>query len=75
MIPLQEQVISRSRQGLILALGIGDAIRSLLYGIQPHDAGTFAGVVLAMVVVTLVAALPPAIRAARVDPVVALRSE
>ena len=61
--------------GLPLALGLGDALRSLLYGVQPHDVPAFAAVVFAMVAVTLLAALVPAVRAARVNPIVAIRSE
>jgi ABC-type lipoprotein release transport system permease subunit len=43
--------------------------------VQPHDVPAFAAVVFAMVAVTLLAALVPAVRAARVNPIVAIRSE
>jgi predicted permease len=61
--------------GLPLALSVGGTLRSLLYGVQPDDPGTFAAVVLAMMAVTVFAALVPAVRAARVNPIVTLRYE
>jgi len=48
---------------------------SFLYGIQPHDALTFAAVPFVLIAVALAACWIPARRAARVDPMVALRSE
>jgi hypothetical protein len=50
-------------------------IRGLLVGVAPLDPVTFALVPLALVAVASVAALVPARRAGRVDPVAALRSE
>jgi putative ABC transport system permease protein len=61
--------------GLPPALALAEALRSLLFGVQPHDPGTFVTVALAIAAVTVVAALAPAVRAARVDPIVALRNE
>lgn len=48
---------------------------SFLYGIQPHDAMTFAVTPVALLVVALIAAWIPARRAARVNPTEALRVE
>lgn len=67
--------------GIGLALGAGGAfvlgrtMRSLLYGVGPHDPGTLLTVVAVLATVAAIASYLPARRAARVDPVIALRSE
>jgi ABC-type antimicrobial peptide transport system permease subunit len=61
--------------GLAAALGVAGVLRNLLYGVTPVDAPTLSGVALVVAVVALIAIGRPAWRAARVDPVVALRSE
>ena len=50
-------------------------LRSLLFGVEPTDPVTFAGVALGVAAVALVASWLPARRAERLDPVRALRSE
>jgi putative ABC transport system permease protein len=61
--------------GLIAALGLTRFVRTMLYEIQPNDPATFAAVGITLAVVAVVAALVPARRASRVDPVIAIRSE
>jgi putative ABC transport system permease protein len=61
--------------GLAGALGAGRFIGSLLYGIPPHDPATFATSTAGLVALAVVAAWWPAVRAARIDPVAALREE
>jgi len=59
--------------GTIAFLGVGRLLGALLYGIGPRDPATIAGGVLMVIAVAAVASYLPARRAARVDPVVALR--
>jgi len=61
--------------GLVGALGMSRLISSLLYGIAPYDPLTLGGVTLGLLVVAAVASWLPAMRAARIDPIEALRSE
>lgn len=61
--------------GVVAALGLTRFMRTLLYGISPADAVTYAGVALILLVVALGACALPAFRASRVDPTVALRYE
>ena len=55
-------------------LAAGSLIRSLFTETQPTDAWTFAGVVVGVMALSVLASLIPAIRATRIDPIVALRS-
>jgi putative ABC transport system permease protein len=48
---------------------------SMLYGVSPTDAATMAGGTVFLVAVGLVGALVPALRATRIDPILALREE
>jgi putative ABC transport system permease protein len=61
--------------GLPLAFGAGQIVRQQLFGVEATDTLTLIGVVASMAVVGLVAALLPAVRATRVDPVSVLRSQ
>jgi putative ABC transport system permease protein len=61
--------------GLLGALAVTRLLSSLLFGVSPTDLGTFAAVSGALVLVALAACTIPALRASRVDPVIALRSE
>ncbi len=53
----------------------GRAVASMLFGVTPHDSVALGGAVAVLIVVAHVAAYLPARRAARVDPLIALRSE
>ncbi|HVS64248.1 MAG TPA: ADOP family duplicated permease [Thermoanaerobaculia bacterium] len=59
--------------GSVLALVIGGALGGLLIGVDPHDARIYLTVASLLALVTVVAALRPASRAARIDPVRSLR--
>jgi ABC-type antimicrobial peptide transport system permease subunit len=71
--------------GMIVGLGCGAAASALLhstlaspasydflYGVQFYDPWTFAGISVFVVTISLLASLVPAMRAVRVDPMVAL---
>ena len=63
-----------------LVLGVGGAfftarvIRGLLFGIAPHDPATFIGVAVMMAAIGIGACWIPALRAARIDPAIAMRA-
>ncbi len=61
--------------GVAGALPVTGLLSGLLFGIRPTDPVTFAGTAVVLGLVATVASLVPARRAARVDPVEALRSE
>lgn len=70
--------------GTLLALGLvlgvagaffgARVIQGLLFGIAPHDPATFIGVAVLMAAIGIGACWIPALRAARVDPAIAMRS-
>jgi len=61
--------------GLPAAYVLARVVESILFGVKAADAVVFAGGALLMIAVALAAAYPPARRAARLDPLEALRSE
>ena len=61
--------------GSLAALGATRLIANLLYGVPPTDVIAFGGAALALAVAAVMASWIPARRAARVDPIIALRSE
>jgi ABC-type antimicrobial peptide transport system permease subunit len=60
---------------MLLAAGVGQAITSFLFGVQPLDWSTFATVGGLLIVTAAIAVAAPALRATRVDPVVAFRND
>jgi len=61
--------------GLAGALALTQFLQKMLYGISPLDAVTFAGVAVLLGAVAMGASLVPACRAARIDPMTALRQD
>ena len=61
--------------GVALSLAVMPLLRHQLYAVQPRDPLTLAGVPAVLIAVSLIAAVIPARRAMRVDPVKALRYE
>jgi len=61
--------------GVLIGLSLGRALSGLLYQTSPRDPWTVAAVVLVLLGFSYVAAAWPARRAARVDPITALRAE
>jgi putative ABC transport system permease protein len=68
-------VIAGSAAGLLGAWGVTRLMQSLLYGIAPWDPVTFAAVTGLLSGAALLACYVPALRAARIDPMAALRYE
>lgn len=61
--------------GIVAGIGLTHWIASFMYGVKPTDPLTFASVSALLIVVASLACCVPALRAMRVDPVVALRHE
>jgi ABC-type lipoprotein release transport system permease subunit len=56
-----------------MAAATSRIIAAMLFGVRPLDTLAYAGVLLLAVPVIVLAAIVPAVRAARVDPMIALR--
>jgi predicted permease len=65
--------------GVVIGAGVSlwatQFVAALLFGLEPRDPTTFAGAAVVLVGVGVLAALPPAWHAARIDPAVVLRTE
>ncbi len=61
--------------GTVLAVATARTANSMLYGLQATDPATIAGAIAALAFVAMVASVFPALRAARIEPMSALRDE
>ena len=61
--------------GLAGALGVTRFLRAMLYGVSPFDPMSFVAVTLVLATIGFIASYIPAVRAARVDPIDALRQD
>jgi ABC-type lipoprotein release transport system permease subunit len=61
--------------GLAGGLALARSLESLLFEVKPSDFGSVAWPLASLLLASAAAAIPPAMRAARVDPVEALRYE
>jgi putative ABC transport system permease protein len=61
--------------GILMTMAAGRFVASLLYGIAPNDPAAMIAVAVLLIVIASLAALVPAWRAARADPVAALRAD
>jgi putative ABC transport system permease protein len=61
--------------GTVIALALGRAVQDLLYQVQPHEPVILLSVAGLLGGTALLATLAPALRASRVDPMIALREE
>ena len=64
-----------SAAGLIAALLVSKALASFLYGTSARDPWVMVGAVAAVVLIASAASLIPALRAARIEPMAAIRHE
>lgn len=61
--------------GIVAALVLTGAMRTMLVGVEPTDPATFAAMAAGFLVIAAVACGVPALRASRLDPLVALRDD
>jgi putative ABC transport system permease protein len=61
--------------GLAAATAVTDVLESLLFGLTPLDAATFAAMACLVTIAGVAAAAAPAHRASRIDPMTAMRAE
>jgi predicted permease len=70
-----KQIVIGSMIGVVLALLLGQGLSMILFGVTPRDPVTLLAVFLLLLTTGMAASYFPALRATRVDPVVALRAE
>jgi ABC-type antimicrobial peptide transport system permease subunit len=67
--------ISGIAVGIAIVLAAAPLIAPLLYHVRPADPVSIVGAALFLIVVAVLASLIPALRATRVDPILALNEE
>jgi putative ABC transport system permease protein len=67
--------LAGSAIGLLLALGTTRALSAFLFGVSAFDPVIFGGVTSALLLAALAASIVPALRATRVNPIIALKQE
>jgi len=70
-----ELTVAGSLLGLIGAVALTRVMATLLFGVSTTDLATFTAVPVILIATAMIASYIPALRATRVDPVVALRDE
>jgi predicted permease len=68
-------VVAGAVAGVAVAVPMTTLMRTLLFGVQPIDPPTYAIALTALAAIAVAACAVPALRATRVDPLVALRDE
>jgi len=61
--------------GIVLSIAVTRLMGSMLFGVSPTDAASFAGAAALLAAIALAASAVPALKASRVNPLVALRDE
>jgi putative ABC transport system permease protein len=68
-------VLTGAMAGSLVALGVARGLASLLFGVSPLDPLTHSMALVTLSLVVLLASLIPALRATRLDPLLALRQD
>lgn len=68
-------ILSTSARGVLVTVGVGRVLESLLYGVSTTDPLAYATAATVLVIAAFTANLLPALNAARIDPMRALRLE
>ncbi len=73
------RVILMAAVGLVLgalgSFGFSSLLNSMLFGVRRFDAGSYLGAAGALLIICVIAALAPALRATRTDPLIAIRAD
>jgi putative ABC transport system permease protein len=69
------QVLAGTAAGITGALLLSELMAKMLYGVHPTDPVTFGGVAIVLGLAALLATFIPALKAAHIEPIKALRSE